>query len=89
MRQIVDQDGGFTKAERELLRLESLADSKASGGSTAANTDSNAAGGIGGAPAAPVATDAKEAGRVAAFRLLRAKKVLLALASNGESPDSD
>lgn len=86
----MDLEGGFTKAEREVQRLESEATNNAGSkgkknNRTAANTAANAEA----TDVAPVATDAKEAGRVAAFRLLRAKKVLLALASNGESSDSD
>ena len=41
-------------------------------------------------PAAPVSApaDSKEAGRVAAFRLLRAKKVVLALAAGEDEDES-
>lgn len=86
----MDLDGGFTKAEREVQRLESEATNNAGSkgkknNRTAANTAANGEA----TDVAPVATDAKEAGRVAAFRLLRAKKVLLALATNGESSDTD
>ena len=61
------------------------------GDETAANTAANAApdAATDSAGGTDSALDAKEAERTAAFRLLRAKKILLALADGAEDEDSD
>ena len=82
--EIVDLEGGFTAGERELARAELAA------ASSSASSGGDAKGGEAGANSslAQQLSD-KDADRLQKFRLLRAKKVLCALAPPDDSDAGD
>lgn len=83
--EIVQRDGAYTDVEEELMREDR---EKKTASNTERNSSAATKGADGGESIASL-EDPKEAERTKAFRILRAKKVLLALADNSSSDDED
>ena len=88
--EIVDLEGGFTAGERELARAELAAASSSASAASSSSSGGDAKGGEAGANSslAQQLSD-KDADRLQKFRLLRAKKVLCALAPPDDSDAGD
>ena len=81
--EIVELEGGWTTSEREIIKQE-LADAAASSSSSSSSSSSGEAGDL-----LSQQLSEKDADRLEKFRLLRARKVLLALETPSSSDDDD